>query len=138
MKSFPPADSATRVLVVDADTESLETLRETLAAEGFHVLTATNRHQAAARVLEDGIDIVLMNMLMPRAEGIGTIIAVRAIRPEMGIIAMSGTAGDGADHFMPLAKSLGATALLRDPSDRGALVDAVRSALAAGMERLAC
>jgi CheY-like chemotaxis protein len=138
MKSFPPADSATRVLLVDADSEPREILRETLAAEGFEVLTASNRHQAAAHVLEDGIDVVLMNMLMPRAEGIGTIIAVRAIRPELKIIAMSGSAGDGADHFMPLAKSLGATALVSDPSDRGALVDAVRAVLAPGMERLAC
>lgn len=138
MKSFPPADLATRVLLVDAVSEPRETLRETLAAEGFDVLTATNRHQAAAHVLEDGIDIVLMNMLMPRAEGIGTIIAVRAIRPDLKIIAMSGPAGDGADHFMPLAKSLGATALVGDPSDLSAVVEAVRAALAPGMERVAC
>ncbi len=127
-----------RVLLVDVDSASRETLRQTLAAEGLDVLVAANRHQAAAHVRESGVDVVLMNMLMPHAEGIGTIIAVRAIRPELRIIAMSGSAGEGADHFMPLAKSLGATALLRDPSDRAALVETIHSVLAPAMERVAC
>ena len=138
MKSFPPADSAARILVVDSESESRESLRATLVAGGFQVLCATNRHQAAAHVLDNAIDIVLMNLLMPRAEGIGTIIAMRAIRPDLRIIAMSGSNGDGVDHLMPLAKSLGATALAGDPSDPGAWVEAVRAALAQEMERLAC
>jgi len=117
MKSFPPAESAPRVLVVDADPLLRNQLATTLAAEGCLVHTAANRHQAAAAVLEQDIHLVLMNMLMPHAEGIGTLIAVRAVNPEIRVIAMSPPSCDGADHFMQLAKSLGASALLRNPLD---------------------
>lgn len=131
MKSLPPADSAPPVLVVDADPLLREKLTATLAAEGFPVLTAANRHQAAAAVLEHDVQVVLMNMLMPHAEGIGTLIAVRAVNPDIRVIAMSPPSCDGADHFMPLAKSLGATTLLRNPLDPSALLRAVHGSLEA-------
>lgn len=118
-----------RILVVEADPSLRDQLSHILAAEGFVVHTAANRHQAAGIVLENEIQIVLMNMLMPHAEGIGTLIAVRAVNPHIRVVAMSPPACEGADHFMPLAKSLGASALLRDPLDRAALLRTLHGSL---------
>lgn len=137
MKSFPPADSATLVLIVDEASPFRETLESMLRSEGFLVHLAADRHQAAALVRDHAIDLVLMNMLMPHAEGIGTIIAVRSLRPEIRIIAMSAGDGEAADHFLPLAKSLGASALLRDPLDREKLIDAIRTQLGEGLRQMA-
>lgn len=137
MKSFPPADSATLVLIVDVESALRETLEEMLRSEGFRVHVAGDRHRAAELVREHPVDLVLMNMLMPHAEGIGTIIAVRSVRPELRIIAMSCGNGDAADHFLPLAKSLGASALLRDPLDREKLLDAIRGQLDGALRQMA-
>lgn len=137
MKSFPPADSATLVLIVDEASPLRETLERMLGEEGFRVHVAGDRHRAAELVREHAIDLVLMNMLMPHAEGIGTIIAVRSVRPDLRIIAMSSGNGDAADHFLPLAKSLGASALLRDPLDREKLIDAIRTQLGEGLRQMA-
>ena len=50
MKSFPPADSATRVLLVDAESSLRKTLETFLADEGYQLHTAENRQEAAERV----------------------------------------------------------------------------------------
>ena len=138
MKSFPPADSATRVLLVDAESSLRKTLETFLADEGYQLHTAENRQEAAEQVRSTSIDLVLMNMLMPHAEGIGTIIAVRSVCPEIKIIAMSGATNSDAGHFLPLAKSLGATALLPDALDHDKLLATIRSVLVQEMHQVAC
>ena len=127
MNPIPPAGSATRILLVAEPSAMRETIEQILGSDGFHVLTATNRREAVERVRAGGIGLVLMDMLMPRAEGIGTLIAVRSCDPGMKIIAMSCDQQDAASHFLPLAESLGAAALLSDPLDAAKLIDCVRS-----------
>jgi DNA-binding NtrC family response regulator len=109
-----------------------ETIENILLADGFLVSTATNRGEAVDRVRNEAIDLVLMNMLMPRAEGIGTLIAVRSFDPAMRIVAMSCDKHDSGCHFLPLAESLGAAALLSDPLDATKLIDCVRGLLGRG------
>lgn len=55
----------------------------------------------------------------------------------MKIIAMS-DAGDRTARFLPLAKSLGASALLADPLDHGKLTDTIRELAKQDLPQFAC
>lgn len=129
MSPIPPAGSATRILLVAETSAIRETIENILLADGFHVSTATHRNEAVECVRSQSTDLVLMNMLMPRAEGIGTLIAIRSFDPAMRIVAMSCDKHDSGCHFLPLAESLGAAALLSDPLDAMKLIDCVRGLL---------
>jgi DNA-binding NtrC family response regulator len=129
MKTIPPACTETRILLVDHEGSLREMMAQMLITAGFKTVTAANRAEALAMVREIPIDPVIMNMRMPGAEGIGCLIALRGIAPGMKIIAMAGgPAAAGAD-FLPLAKSLGASALLGEPLNPETLIGTVRSVL---------
>ncbi len=138
MNSFPPADCPACVLLVDQASEMRHAIERTLTANGYQVHIATNRHEAAAEVRENEIHLVVMNMLMPHAEGIGTLMAIRSISPTMKLIAMPGETGDQAGHFLPLAKSLGASAILTHPLDHELLLKTVRGLLSQELRQMAC
>lgn len=137
MKSFPPTGSATCILLVDHDLCLREELRQTLNADGFATCFASNRHEALELLSRGQIGAVILNMLMPGAESIGTIIAIRAFSPGTKLIAFSVGGADGAGHFLPLAKSLGASALLADATDRNQLLDTVHQLLSPGLHQMA-
>ena len=139
MNSFPPVDdSVTHVLLVDEASALRESIARSLTGEGFQVHIATNRHESAAVLRDHRIDLVVMNMLMPHAEGIGTLMAIRSIAPTMKIIAMPGESGDQAGHFLPLAKSLGASAILTHPLDHELLLKTVHGLLSQELHQMAC
>lgn len=125
------------MLLVDEKSALRESLEQALGAEGYHVHVANNRHEAAHQVRTHPIDLVIMNMLMPHAEGIGALIAIRSIAPTMKIIAMSGENGDAAGHFLPLAKSLGASAILNHPFEPANLIEVTRSLLGVELHQMA-
>lgn len=137
MNASPPTGTATRILLVDHDMSLRGTIEQVLKTDGFRTDTASNRHDALEVIRENPVDLVIMNMLMPGSEGIATIIAIRAFAPAMRIIAMSGGQAAGAGDFLPLAKSLGASALLSDPLDRGKLLDTVHEVLAPDLRQMA-
>ena len=137
MKPSPPSDNATSILLVDHDLSLREELCETLDADGFATCCAANRHEALEWLKQGGISIVILNMRMPGAESIGTIIAVRAHSSGMKIIAISGGVEQGPDGFLSLAKSLGATAVLSNPRDRNKLLDTVHGLLSPGLQQMA-
>jgi CheY-like chemotaxis protein len=125
------------MLLVDEKSTLRESLEQILGGEGYQIHVATNRLEAADQVRNHPIDLVVMNMLMPHAEAIGALIAIRSISPGLKIIAMSGENGDAAGHFLPLAKSLGASAILNHPFDAAKLIETTRHLLGAELQQLA-
>jgi PAS domain S-box-containing protein len=99
------------VLVID-DEEAIRTVVQgTLERFGYHVILASNGAQALAiyRRQHDSIDVVLTDMAMPVMDGPATIIALRAINPEVRIVGSSGLSsnaevtkllGVGIKHFV--------------------------------------
>lgn len=126
------------VLLVDQPSEMRHSIERTLVAEGYQVHIATNRHEAAAEVREKPIHLVVMNMLMPHAEGIGTLMAIRSIAATLKLVAMPGESGDQAGRFLPLAKSLGASAILPHPLDHELLLKTVHGLLSQDLHQMAC
>lgn len=65
------------VLIVDDDLRLVEMLRRTLAYEGYRVITASDGQEALARVQEQRPDVVVLDWLMPKLDGLTVIQRLR-------------------------------------------------------------
>lgn len=138
MNSITSAGSAKRILVVDDEKSWRDVLEYTLSLDGFQVLTAADGQEAVGLARMMRFDLVITDMIMPRKEGIETIMELRALSPGIRIIAMSGGLSGGTGDFLPLAKTLGASAVLRKPFERQEFIDTVRSVLMGAQSLAAC
>ena len=80
------------VLVVDDEAPIRRCVAQLLARRGFRTVAA-EAGDAAVEVLRedpDGIDAVLLDLGLPRMGGAETFTALRAIRPDLPVILMSG------------------------------------------------
>ncbi len=67
-----------RVLVVDDDAATRETVGATLRQEGFEVVTAAGGREALELARADAIDLVLCDLVMPDLDGFGVVAALKS------------------------------------------------------------
>src|SRR5271163_3823947 len=79
-----------RVLVADDDTAVRGFLRTVLEDAGYEVAEASDGRQAERGALDPGIDLLIVDLVMPNQEGIETIRDLRSRRPNLPILAISG------------------------------------------------
>ena len=79
-----------KVLVVDDEPEAVELLVEFLSSKGYEVLTATSGQVALRQVKEERPHLVLLDVQMPKMNGIEVLKRIREIDPEMGVIMATG------------------------------------------------
>jgi two-component system, OmpR family, response regulator len=115
----------TAVLLADDDTELSGMLAEYLGREGFAV-TAVHDGEAAARLaLEGGFEIVVLDVMMPRVDGIE---ALRRIRQASRVPVIMLTArGDDVDRIIGL--ELGADDYVAKPCTPRELTARLRAIL---------
>ncbi|MGH7409195.1 MAG: response regulator [Candidatus Methylomirabilales bacterium] len=75
-----------QVLVVDDEPAAAELLVEFLSSKGYEVLTATSGEEALRRVKEDRPHLVLLDVRMPKMDGMEVLRRIREIDTEMGVI----------------------------------------------------
>lgn len=85
-------DSYPSVLCADDDPEVLEQLKEHFTLQGFIVLTASNGVEACLQVKRWAPKAVILDLLIPRLGGIGTLGRIRAFNPGIPVILISDTA----------------------------------------------
>lgn len=84
-----------RVLLVDDHTLFLEGLRNLLTAHGVTVLdTATDGFEALAKTRALNPDIILMDIQMPRCDGLTATRLIKAERPDVKIVMLTMSADD--------------------------------------------
>ena len=114
------------ILIVD-DYDLIRTyLRRILQAAGYQVFEASNGREAMKRLREKAADLLITDLIMPEQEGLETIQFLRSERPDLKIIAMSGTA---EGQYLPLAEKLGADITLPKPLRAEKVLEAVRKLL---------
>ncbi len=86
-------DSYPSVLCVDDDPEVLEQLKEHFTLQGFIVLTASNGVEACLQVKRWAPKAVILDLLIPRLGGIGTLSRIRTFNPTIPVILVSDTPG---------------------------------------------
>lgn len=120
-----------RILIVDDDTYIRDLYQEVLASEGFEVVAAKDGEEGLKNLLEGGFDVILLDIMMPRLDGIGVLTTLKETQPAKPngpIIILSNL---DHDPVLDQAASLGVTRhLLKADMLPPALIAAVREAIA--------
>ena len=74
--------SSTRVLIVDDSPANLKLARITLQGAGFEVSTACDGDEALQKALSLAPDVVLLDISMPRRDGLAVTAALRGIQAQ--------------------------------------------------------
>ena len=125
----------TRVLVAEDEALIALSLADLLEAEVYDVALAPDGADAldAARRLGDALCVVVTDLNMPRMGGEDLIRALRAARPDLPVVVVTGSAPfGGAEALRRHAGGHGLLQLLLKPADYGELAAALRRATAAG------
>lgn len=77
------------ILVVDDDRKLLDMLRRTLAYEGYKVLTATNGREALDHVQDRRPDVIVLDWLLPKLQGVEVAKRLRAAGDQMPILMLT-------------------------------------------------
>jgi DNA-binding response OmpR family regulator len=119
-----------RILLVDDEPEVLRLLGAALVEAGYEVITAADGAEAVRRWREiNGGDLAILDILMPRKDGLETIIELRTHSPGVPIIAMSGGGSNDRLDILGDAKMLGAMLTIKKPFHSGELLALVTKAL---------
>ncbi|MEM9795266.1 MAG: diguanylate cyclase [Pseudomonadota bacterium] len=117
-----------RILVVDDVPTNRIVMKVKLAAARYDVLVAASGEEAYEIAQEGGVDIIIMDMMMPGWSGAETVRHLRATPSTAAIPVILVTAVDDADARME-GLSVGADDFLSKPVDEIALLARVRSLL---------
>jgi DNA-binding NtrC family response regulator len=118
------------ILLVDDEAALRRTLRTILERAGHMVHEAEDGDDALKMFAAEPPDLVIMDIIMPNREGVGTIGELRGRAPKLPIIAISGGGSIGGDLVLTLASQFGATETLAKPIRETDLLEAVDRCLA--------
>ena len=119
------ATTCCRILAVDDDDQVLALLKAILELEGYQVDAVGDGIQAV-QVFDPAVHaLVITDIVMPEKEGIETIMELRAVRPDLPVIAISGGGRIGADDYLAWVRRCGVHHTFTKPVPRQDLLDAV-------------
>ena len=101
----PYGVTAPRILIVDDDPNLLVILADQLRADGYDVQTARDGEEALRRLAQSWPDLLIIDMLMPRMDGLTLAREIKA-RADLPIIVLSAidTADSKADLLDEVAE----------------------------------
>ena len=116
------------VLIIDDEPTVRDVLRRMMEASGWRTIVAADGAEGMHCCRQETVDLVITDILMPRQEGIQTIIDLKRDFVDLPIIAISGGGRVGnPEHYLRDAKNFGAHATLAKPIRFQDLADCVRS-----------
>ena len=115
-----------RILVVDDDAIVIKSCRRILEAEGFEVTTVPSADEALEKIKNYDFDLLLIDVKMPKHDGIFLMREIKKNWPDIPIIVMSGypTPETIADVL-----KLGATQFIPKPFKPDELMKSIRQVL---------
>jgi two-component system nitrogen regulation response regulator NtrX len=117
------------VLVVDDESDIRSSLRMILEYEGYALSEASTGEEALRRVEGDRPDAVLLDIKMPRMDGLEILARVKQSDPPLPVVVIS---GHGTIATAVEATRLGAFDFMEKPLERERVLLVVRNALASG------
>ncbi|MCG3210025.1 MAG: Regulatory protein AtoC [Anaerolineae bacterium] len=115
-----------RILVADDEADVLEQLVDMLEYVGWQTGTAANGVEAVISALDESWDLVLMDIRMPKLDGINALRIIKHFHPNLPVVMFTGQAGQGD---MLESARLGAFTCLTKPIDTDKLTQVIHQAL---------
>jgi len=118
-----------RVLLVDDDSEIIESMRTVLESKGYEILVARDGNQGLLMAERENPDLVVLDMMMPKRSGFLVLERLRRSHPvPMRVIMI--TANEGSRH-KAYAEMLGVDDYIRKPFAMDRLLASVQRLLGA-------
>jgi len=114
-----------KVLIVDDEKDFLDIIAERILARGMDVSTASSAEDALNMVEEESFDVVILDFMMPALDGFKALKLMKAKRPDMHIIVLTGNV---PDEKRMEAKALGALDVIEKPPDLKDLIQKIKKA----------
>ena len=114
------------ILVVDDEASIRRTLREILEYEDYEVDDAVDGEEALAAIRSEPHDLVLLDVKMPKVDGMEVLKVIADEMPELPVVMIS---GHGTIETAVEATKLGAYDFIEKPPDLNRLLLTVRNAL---------
>jgi two-component system, NtrC family, nitrogen regulation response regulator NtrX len=115
-----------KILIVDDETPIRRTLRDILEFEQYEVEEATDGLECVAKVQKEKFDVVIMDIKMPKMDGIEALERLQILSPETPVIMVS---GHGTIDTAVEAVKKGAFDFISKPPDLNRMLITVRNAL---------
>ncbi len=116
----------TRILVVDDEPDVVEHLADELEFAGWQTGSAYNGVEAVLKILDEEWSVVLMDIRMPKLDGINALKIIKRLKPDLPVVMFTGQAGQG-DMFE--STRLGAFTCLMKPASEKKLINVLNQAL---------
>ena len=117
------AASPLTIIIADDDALVREAYKSALESRGHAVLLAEDGVGALAFAETHPVDLILLDIVMPRKEGLETLIELKHRFPNLKVFAMSSAKPNGSVDFLTIAQKFGADGILRKPILPQKLVD---------------
>ncbi len=118
----------TRCLVVDDDPELLQSVGDYLRRFGFDTVPATTAAQMRSCLSQGGIDVVVLDVMLPDGDGLAICAALRQ-RPETAQLPVIMLTAQGDPHSRVLGLELGADDYVAKPFEPRELVARIKAVL---------
>jgi len=125
------------ILVIDDEPDVRDSISQVLSRVGFEVSTADNGLTGVEDFFKRPADVVIVDVIMPRSNGVEVIKKIRTAFPGARIIAITGGGNFGplgykpgtivTDAYLESARQSGADAVMSKPFHRSELIALVRS-----------
>lgn len=125
----PPSHT---ILIVEDDTAIRRGLVDALRFHGYGVREAADGEAGKAAAVTDGVDLVLLDLLMPRADGMAVLAEIRRSRPGLPVIIITAR---GEEHDRVRGLDGGADDYIVKPFSLDELLARVRAVLRRSPER---
>lgn len=123
-----------RILIIDDDPLFRNLVRRFLEADGHDVIDAESGEAGLQLFRSRAPDLIVTDIFMPGISGLETIEQIRAEKPDMRIIAVSGRDGIGAATLLP-SGAKGADRGLSKPFRRRELTNIIEELLPSGLDK---
>jgi len=118
-----------QILIIDDDQMTLELLSAYLDEEDFSVTAVTDGDVGLVKVMERGINLAIVDMVMPKKDGLQTILELRRIQDDLPIIAISGGGVVPKERYLSVASCVNDVETLSKPFLKSDLLSAIEKLL---------
>lgn len=120
----------TKILIVDDAEDICVLLKDILEPAGYVIETASDGEAGLSASLGEEIDLVILDIWLPKIEGTAVLRTLHERRPSLPVIVLSGGSRTvPLEHSAALAEAYGAAQVLLKPFRQAEVLESVDAAL---------